>query len=65
MNRYRITHPNTAAVWVSDMQRAGDYLHAFKNSPDFNEYRIQEPGIGREYRPEYCSVLNAVIVSAV
>lgn len=62
MNRYRIENPNTATVHVPSMQRAGDILFNFKNSPDFSFYRVIDAVDGLRYRAHYDPGLNAVVL---
>lgn len=42
MNRYRVTHPHTAAVTFPTMQDVGDFLCHFRHSPDFSLHRIHD-----------------------
>ena len=59
-SRYRISHPRTATVCVPTAQRAADYLFAYRNSPDFNDYRVLDIESGKIYQPKNSDSHNAI-----
>jgi uncharacterized protein YkuJ len=59
-NRYAITNPNTATVTVPTMQRVGDFLFSFRNSPDFSAYRITDSENGKTYAVKNDDLINAI-----
>lgn len=59
-NRYRISHPRTVTVTVPTAQRAADYLFNFRNSPDFEQYRVLDIESGKIYQPKNSTSLNAI-----
>lgn len=65
MNRYTITHPKTPTVTVPTLQRTGDFLFAFRNSPDFEQYRVTDSRTGRVFAPKNCDGLNGIEFSEV
>lgn len=62
-NRYHITHPETVTLSVANMQRAGDYLFNFKNSPDLNNYVIHDIDDDVLYSVEYNSTLGTIEIT--
>lgn len=59
-NRYRISNPNTATVNVATAQRAADYLFSFRNSPDFDQYRVLDIESGKIYKAQNSDSFNAI-----
>lgn len=58
--RYSLSHTHTAAVNFETMQRVADYLFMFRNSPDFQEYKVLDTVLGKMYSVKNSDSLNAI-----
>lgn len=58
--RYSLIHPNTVTVNFATLQRVGDYLFNFRNSPDFGEYEIKDKETGNNYAVKNCDSVNGI-----
>lgn len=63
MGRYRLQHPNTAAVRFPSMQAAADFLFNFRNLPDFEKYTILDTEQGHVYSVSLAETCNGIEIT--
>lgn len=59
-NRYEVTHHATATVTFPTMQSAGDFLFSFRNSPDFESYRVTDELTHKIYGVKNDETIDAI-----
>lgn len=58
--RYSLSHPHTVTVNFETIQGVANYLFMFRNSPDFQEYKVLDTVLGKMYSVKNSDSLNAI-----
>ena len=65
MNRYKLEHPNTVTVWFPTFSNAVDFLFNFRNSLDFEEYKLTNTNCNTVYSVKNSDTLNAIELAPI